>query len=418
MKVLYVGSSDLVGSRFNGYAAHESLSAESIDSQHLVWNAKSGALNVRPMFNIPGSRLAMRALARVEYSMSIHSMLQLQSFALPVHRAFRAADLVHYQIIHDGFFSIFAMPWLTWLKPSVWTWHDPWFMTGHCIYPLSCDRWQTGCGSCPALDLPFPLKHDRTAFGFRQKRLIRSYSDVDIIVASKHLLAMAERSPIAQGARLHHIPFGIDLNRFRPRAPATSRARFGIFENRVVLCVRAAGKNPFKGLNYLIDAIARLPADLHLSVITTNSKGLFNQFIGKHQLIELGWIDDEDLLLDAYAAADMLVMPSTAEAFGMMAIEAMACARPVIVFEGTSLPEVTFAPSVGISVPMGDAAALSAAILRLATDADERVGRGERSRRLAERHYDVKLHAKRLAELYRSAASRRRQQPAFEKPMG
>ena len=358
----------------------------------------------------------MRALDRIEYMMSTHSMLQLQSFALPVHKAFRTADVVHYQVIHDGYFSILAMPWLTWLKASVWTWHDPWFMTGHCIYPLNCDRWQIGCGVCPALDLPFPFKQDRTALGFRQKKWVCSHSDVDIVVASKHMLTMAERSPIAQGARLHHIPFGIDLNRFRPRAPAAARERFGIFDNRIVLCVRAADENPYKGLNYLIDAIARLPADVHLSIITTHRKGRFDQFIGKHQLIELGWINDEDLLLDAYAAADMLVMPSTAEAFGMMAIEAMACARPVIVFDGTSLPEVTFAPSTGLSVPMGDIAALSAAILRLSTDAGERVARGARSRRVAEEHYDVKLHAKRLAALYRSAVSRRLKGTAAEKP--
>jgi glycosyltransferase involved in cell wall biosynthesis len=407
MNVLYVGSSDIIGSRFNGYAAHDSLSAENIDSHHLVWTAKSGAPYVQQMFNIPGLRLGMRAVGLLEYNMSIHSLLQLQSFALPIHRMFRAADVVHYQIVHDGYFSIYAMPWLTWLKPSVWTWHDPWFMTGHCIYPLNCDRWQIGCGFCPALDLPFRFRQDRTAFGFRQKRSIIAQSDVDIVVASKHMLAMAERSPIAEGARLHHIPFGIDLNRFYPRASGPARKRLGIFDNRVALCVRMARENPYKGLLHLIGALERLPADVHLSIITTQSMGCLNQFVGRHQLIELGWLDDESLLLDAYAATDIFVMPSTAEAFGLMAIEAMACAKPVIVFDGTSLPEVTFAPSVGMSVPLGDVDALSAAILHLVVNSDERAARGERSRQLAEQHYDVKLHAKRLAALYTAVALRR-----------
>jgi glycosyltransferase involved in cell wall biosynthesis len=415
MNVLYVGSSDIVGSRFNGFAARDSLSAENIDSRHLVWNAKSDSTHVQPMFNIPGSRQAMRALARVERRMSIHSMLQLQSFALPIHQAFRAADVVHYQIIHDGFFSILAMPWLTRLKPSVWTWHDPWFMTGHCIYPLDCTRWQVGCGLCPALDLPFPFKQDRTAFGFRRKKWVCSHSDVDVIVASKHMLAMAERSPIAKGVRLHHVPFGINLNRFRPRAPSAARQRLGVFDNRVVLCVRAAFDNPYKGLNHLIDAIARLPVDVHLSIVCTQAKGYLDRFIGRHQIIELGWVDDESLLLDAYAATDIFVMPSMAEAFGMMAIEAMACGKPVIVFDGTSLPEVTFAPSAGLAVPLGDTAALTAAILHLVTNPDARIARGERSRQLAEQHYDVKLHAKRLAALYKSVIARRVGEPAAER---
>ena len=41
-------------------------------------------------------------------------------------------------------------------------------------------------------------------------------------------------------------------------------------------------------------------------------------------------------------------MPSVAEAFGMMAVESMACGKPVIVFDGTSLPEVTRAPDIGL----------------------------------------------------------------------
>jgi glycosyltransferase involved in cell wall biosynthesis len=407
MKVLNVGSGDIVGGRFNGYSASKFLDAENIESRHLVWNAKSKAPNVQAMFDIPGSRLATRALGLVERRLSIHSMLQLQSFALPAHKAFRDADVVHYQIIHDGFFSILALPWLTRLKPSVWTWHDPWFMTGHCIYPLGCERWQIGCGSCPALDLPFPFRHDRTAFAFRQKKWLRSHTDVDIIVASKHMRSMVERSPIAQGARVHCLPFGVDLNRFCPREATSARKRLGIFDGRVVLCVRAAIENPFKGLSILIDALERVPKSLKLSIITTHSRGCMNRFIGRHQLIELGWVDDEDVLLDAYAAADIFIMPSTEEAFGMMAIEAMACGRPVIVCDRTALPETAFAPTAGLSVPNGDAGALAAAILRLATNPDERRARGLKSRQLAEQHYDIRHHARRLAEIYRSAKARR-----------
>jgi glycosyltransferase involved in cell wall biosynthesis len=407
MKVLYVSASDLVGSRFNGYATRDFLRAEDIESKHLVWNARSDSADVRTMLDIPGLRLATHAVGLLERSISAHSVLQLHSFALPAHRAFRTADIVHYQIIHNGFFSILALPWLTWLKPSVWTWHDPWFMTGHCIYPLRCDRWQTGCGSCPALDLPFPFRKDRTASAFRSKKWIRSRCDVDIIVASKHMRTMAERSPVAQGARLHYLPFGVDLRRFHPRDPAAARNRLGIFDGRVALCARTPLENPYKGLSYLIDAIARLPTNMNLSIITMHSKECLNRFIGRHQLIELGWVDDEGVLLDAYSAADMVVMPSTAEAFGMMAIEAMACGKPVIVFDNTALAEITFAPAAGLAVANGDAGALAAAIAGLVADPAERLARGRISREVAERHYDIRRHVEGLAEIYRAVRARR-----------
>jgi glycosyltransferase involved in cell wall biosynthesis len=411
MRVVQVNSADIVGRRFNGYDARTYLAAEGIHSNHLVWTRTGTDPSVVKLFDVRGirlaTRLATRAVSQVERRLSIHSLLQLQSFALPLHKTFRHADLVHYQIVHDGFFSLWALPWLSRLKPSIWTWHDPFIMTGHCIYPLNCERWRIGCGCCPALDLPFAFRRDRTAFGFRQKKWVCSHAELDVVVASRHMLEMARQSPIAQTARLHLIPFGIDLDRFCPRDSAGARERLGVLGDRAVIFVRAF-ESPFKGFDYLLEALERL-SEASLCIITTHHKGLLNRFVGRHQIIELGWVDDEDRLIEAYTAADFFVMPSTAEAFGMMAIEAMACGKPVIVFDGTSLPEVTFAPAAGLSVPMRDGVALAAAILRLATDPDERRRRGETSRQLAQQHYDIRLHAKRMADLYRSVAGRHRE---------
>src|SRR5262249_3792 len=131
-----------------------------------------------------------------------------------------------------------------------------------------------------------------------------------------------------------------------------------------------------------------------------------NEFIGTHQVIDLGWVNDEEVMLDIYRAADLLLMPSTAEAFGMMAIEAMACGKPVIVFEGTSLPEVTFAPRVGLSVPARAGTAVAAAMERLIDNPDERDARGAAGRRSAEQHYDAERFVGRLAALYRSVTAR------------
>jgi len=129
--------------------------------------------------------------------------------------------------------------------------------------------------------------------------------------------------------------------------------------------------------------------------------------IGRHQIIDLGWTDDELETIDAYTAADFFVMPSTAEAFGMMAIEAMACGKPVICFDGTSLPEVTFAPRAGISVPMGDIEALAAAMKRWIEDPNECQHRGLISRQICEQHYGEELQGERLTSLYKEVVARR-----------
>jgi len=117
-------------------------------------------------------------------------------------RAFRKADVVHYQIIHDGFFSILAMPFLSRLKPSVWTWHDPWIMTGHCIYPMECERWKIGCGECPDLARPFAVSHENTRTGFALKKWTVEHSTINIVVASKWMMKMALESPIGKPGQI------------------------------------------------------------------------------------------------------------------------------------------------------------------------------------------------------------------------
>ena len=90
----------------------------------------------------------------------------------------------------------------------------------------------------------------------------------------------------------------------------------------------------------------------------------------------------------------------------MMAIEAMACSRPVISFEGTSLPSITFAPEAGLAVRLDDNEALAAAIRHLLSHSPECELRGRRSRALAEEHYDITRQAKALASLYRDVQRR------------
>jgi glycosyltransferase involved in cell wall biosynthesis len=407
MKVLQVNSSDLIGSRFNGFDVRHLLAAEGIQSHHLVWKKQSDSESSSLFFDIPGSRRATRVLGRAEQTFSFHSRLQLQSLTLPLHRAFSDADVVHYHIIHDGYFGLDALPWLSRLKPSIWSWHDPWPMTGHCVYPLGCERWKIGCGACPRLDLTFAMRRDRTAQDFQWKLRLFNKSDIDIVVASDHMRQMAQSSPIGRTKRLHIIPFGIDLQKFHPGDGLTAKSRLGVLPNRVVIGVRSFPENPFKGFEFFLEALRRLgKTSAPLTIITTHSKGELNEFIGTHQIIDLGWVDDADTILDAFKATDFFVMPSVSEAFGMMAIEAMACGKPVIVFEGTSLPEVTHAPDVGMSVPTGDVDALVTAMRRLAESHEEREARGAAGRNLAEKLYGDKLFAARLADLYRSVAAR------------
>jgi len=404
INVAQISRGDLLGGRFNGYSIKHLLAERGVHSSHLAFEPRSDDPAVSRVFAYPGSGRFVSATSRWEQRLGLHSMLQLHSFGLPANSVFRRADVVHYHIIHDGFFSIAALPLLARLKPSVWTWHDPWIMTGHCTYPMGCERWRVGCGECPDLKLPFPMRFDNTRQAFALKRRIVRNSPIDIVIASHWMLDMAGASPVAQNARLHHIPFGVDLDRFTPRNPAEARERLGVRPGYVVIATRGYN-SPFKGVEEFAAALEQL--ETPVCVLSLHDVGAFDRMIGRHQVIGLDWTDDEDALIEAYTAADFFVMPSTAEAFGLMAVEAMACGRPVVSFEGTSLSDVTFAPESGISVPMRDVRALADAVQHLVDDRQDRQRRGRRARELAEQHYPATLYADRLASLYKALAQGR-----------
>ncbi|RWF76341.1 MAG: glycosyltransferase family 1 protein [Mesorhizobium sp.] len=146
--------------------------------------------------------------------------------------------------------------------------------------------------------------------------------------------------------RVHMIPPGYDDNRFFPVSEASRRLirhRLG-FEGRTILALGRLATN--KGYDLLIDAFSvvapRVPdAVLRLAVGGENmdeqEQKILNQL--KEQVEQLGlqdrvvfsgYVADEDLA-DSYRAADMFVLSSRYEPFGMTAIEAMACGTPTVV---------------------------------------------------------------------------------------
>jgi glycosyltransferase involved in cell wall biosynthesis len=405
LSLVQINNNDVMGARFNGYAIRDALRTEDIHSTHLVWNRSVDDPMVQSLTPFPGSRAFQRMAARIGKRASLQSMLEVQSFLVAAQGAFRRADVVHYHLIYEDFFSLHALPMLTALKPSIWTWHDPWPMTGHCSHPLDCDGWLKGCPTCPHLDWLFPLNEDKAAVNFRFKRNVLKRSKLDVVVASSWMMDMARRSPIAGHLRLHQIPFGLDIDLYRPRVKETARQRFGIEEGRTVIALRADA-NPYKGLSYFLEALDRIGEDYPLCILALQGTELFDKYLGRHQIVETGWVNDEDLLVDAMSAADIFSMPSIADSFGMMSVEAMACGAVPIVFEGTALPATVFAPEAGIAVPARDSSALAQAFRQLIDNPAERRQRAERGRALVEEHYDSRLHVQRLAGLYREVAGR------------
>ncbi|MFB0490859.1 glycosyltransferase involved in cell wall biosynthesis [Methylobacterium sp. OAE515] len=389
--------------RFNGLTLAPLLRGHGIDSTHMIWKRDTSDPVIRS-FSAPYTSEINALYAKIENITSMQSVLYQNGEQILRDQSFAEADLVHLHLIHTGYLNLLDLRMITQAKPTVWTIHDPWAFTGHCVYPLECERWKIGCGHCPDLDINFPMRYDNTDIMFDYKKFAYSQANFEVIVASEWMKLMAEASPLFENVHVHKVPFGLDLEFFARSAGAEIRRAHEIADDEIVLCFRA--QEEFKGLEYIRKALRQLQTTAKICLLTVGNIGLLNEFADKYRLVEFGWVNDPALLRDIMDACDIFLMPSIAEAFGVMAIEAMACSKPVICFEGTSLPEVTNAPEIGVAVPMKDHHGLSRAISFLINNEDERQKRGIKGLEFAKRNYDERQHAIRMASLYRGVLSR------------
>ena len=409
MKVLNIGDNVVFGHRFNGHDLSISLRSRGIDAQHLVWWKNLEEPNTHEIASDWRDRAGARDyFTEINLYYGSHGLFYPFYYQLLFNQQFLESDVIHFQLLHNSFFGMEHLPLLSRIKPVVWTLHDPWAITGHCVHPLHCERWQAGCGDCPMLDLTFSLRQDTTALNWEYKRLIFQSSDLDIVVASQWMFDRIRKSPLFQNARLHLVNFGIDLDQFKPHEdPRQARQKLGIPDENVVIAFRAFS-SVYKGLDYVKECLRGLSTSQPVTLLTFHEKGLVQEFADRFQIIELGWVDDDALMVEAYGAADIFLMPSLAEAFGMMGIEAMACGRPVIAMEGTALAEVLRSEESGcVVVPQGDVNEMRSQLERFLQDPALRARVGSRSREVAEQCYSQDRYTSEIIAVYEKAIARK-----------
>lgn len=132
-------------------------------------------------------------------------------------------------------------------------------------------------------------------------------------------------------------------------------------------------QDPYKGLSYLVQAYALLPASLRQTYklvlagkidarYTGDVKHLVEKFQLQQEVIFLDYVPDADLPL-IYSAAALLVHPSFYEGFGLTPLEAMACGTPVVYADTSSLTEIL--GDAGFAVSPESAEALAKGIRKM-----------------------------------------------------
>lgn len=411
MNILHISSTDLMGGRFTGYYMQQVLE-QTHTVEMAVWNKTTDNPGVHSMRPSKWLRLPTAVARRCDDKLGLEGLTGWGGWALPFRDYFKRADVVHLHLIHnDAYFSILSLPMLSRMKPVVWTIHDSWAMTGGCLYSFDCERWMSGCTP----QCPYPRRKSRLQqhipflhyLHWQIKKWVYQRSDLSLVVASKWMQDRIQRSPLLHHLPCNLIPFGIDLETFRPRPKVESRKKLGIWPDQKVIAFRDNGLNTdqFKGLSWLMEALQMYEPKGPTCLLILQDGRAFRSLWPKYSVITPGWIDGEELAV-ALSAADVFLMPSIQEAFGLMAVESMACGTPVITFDGTSLPDVIKAPLGGLTVPAKDSVALTGAIQKLLEDDDLRDKLGKQARQIAEREYTFPLYVQRHVSLYEAVIER------------
>ena len=239
----------------------------------------------------------------------------------------------------------------------------------------------------------------------------------DLLIAAtpaekEQLVQLYDAAP----ARIRVISPGVDTERFHPIPAAHAKERMGICpDRRIILFVGRI--EPLKGVDNLLRAIAlvmerrpELREGLCVPVIGGDPDRVreddemmrlqeLREELGIGDIVTFLGTRDQDTLQYSYSAAEMVVMPSDYESFGMVALEAMACGTPVIASDVGGLAFLVRHGRTGYRVPARDPAALAAKITRLLTDEGLRRRIGHRAACWAESYAWPRI-ADRIEEVY------------------
>ena len=173
----------------------------------------------------------------------------------------------------------------------------------------------------------------------------RQQVEQELMASADHIVAFSphERDAMvrlyqADATRIGLIPCGVDLSLFRPLDQQEVREKLGLNGEKVLLYVGRI--EPLKGLELLLHTAAQLQTCEQIRVLVVGGGAGRDQEIDRLREMAkslnvdevfdfIGRVDQQDLPL-YYNAADVCVVPSFYESFGLAALESMACGTPVV----------------------------------------------------------------------------------------
>ena len=336
MRVVHITGKDFYGAGRAAFRLHEGLLDEGVNSCMLVGEKVSNESTVYNIQHSKWHKLKRKALVRIEKI--VNKILGLQSdvmfssgiLALKQYKQINQLkpDLVHVHWINRGFFDVRCLKKIK--APIVISMHDMWYFTGGCHYNKQCEKYIWQCCECPL------LKRDKMPDLTVKWQSIKqkAYQQINHLVfvgLSQWMAQCAQQSSLLKDHTVVNLPNCINVNQFKNDPKAFKSLGFTTDKKRILFAAVDALSDVNKGFEYLNHAITKLsPDEYELIILGDKSKQSFHHSIFK--VYNVGFVDDDRLLIQYLSAAHLVVVPSLQENLSNMIMEALACSTPVVAF--------------------------------------------------------------------------------------
>ncbi|MBL8842218.1 MAG: N-acetyl-alpha-D-glucosaminyl L-malate synthase BshA [Planctomycetes bacterium] len=241
---------------------------------------------------------------------------------------------------------------------------------------------------------------DVTRFGIEQS---------DEVIAVSEWLKKETQRIFGATKEIQVVPNFVDVTRFRPKEGRTSPLLCACADSPIVMHV--SNFRPVKRLGDTVRAFADATAGTKAQLVLVGdgperagAEALVAELKLEERVQFLGIVDD---VHDLLPFADVLVVSSESESFGLAALEAHACGVPVVGYDSGGMREVVEDNSTGFLVRFGDVPALAARLKTLLADATLRRDFGARGRKRAVEQFDLAQVLTVHERIYHAALARR-----------
>ena len=321
------------------------------------------------------------------------------------------ADIINAHWTNFGYLSVGQIGRIT--KPFVWSLHDMWAFTGGLNYaPDDADaRWRAGYrkDNRPPRERGWDI--ERWVAGRKKRAWTRPRH---AITSSTWMANLVAGSSLLAEWQTHVIPNAVDTNTYAPQSRQSARSRFGIdpHVSVVVVVLPTHLNDPRKGFDLLRHALG------HVGRASREGSSVELAVVGHAQAPAdwpsdlppahwLGYLDDQGCI-DAYSAADLVVVPSRQDNSPQTATEALACGAPVVAFRTTGLPDFVTHRETGYLAQPGDPIDLAAGITWVLDDAERRNALASKARARAVELWSPEVVGQAHRQLFESIIAEQR----------